>query len=254
MDIWAFKPTSNVLTLNKAKIMDIQLPDKVALVSGSRKSKLCSLAACLAALSLFGGCFFNSGVRGSGIVKTESREVTAFSSISSETVGRVIVQQTGKESLKITAEDNILPLIKSYVTDNVLYLSMVKDASFNPTKPIQFFVEVKSLESLNIKGVGTFEVKDIQGKKLSISQDGVGSMTIAGSVDVLELTLSGVGSFHGEEFKTKQATVRHSGVGTAVVNASEQLDATVSGVGSIEYIGSPQVRSSVKGVGTVKKR
>jgi len=254
MDIRAFRPTSNVMTLNKAKIMNLQLSDKVALVSSSRKSKLYSLAACLAALGFFGGCFFNSGVRGSGVVKTESREVTAFSSISSETVGRVTVQQTGKESLKITAEDNILPLIKSYVTDNVLYLTMVKDASFNPTKPIQFFVEVKSLESLNIKGVGTFEVKDIQGKRLSISQDGVGSTTIAGNVDVLELTLSGVGSFHGEEFKTKQATVRHSGVGSAVVNVSEQLDATVSGVGSIEYIGSPQVRSSVKGVGTVKKR
>lgn len=234
--------------------MDFQLSDKVVLVSVSKKSKLYSLAACLAALSLLGGCFFSIGFRGSGIVKTETREVAAFSSISSETVGRVIVQQTGKESLKITADDNILPLLKSSVADNVLYLSIKKDASFNPTKLIQFIVEVKNLESLNIKGVGSLEVKDIQGKKLSISLDGVGSMTITGSVDVLELTLSGVGSFHGEEFKTKQATVRNNGVGTAVVNVSEKLDATASGVGSIEYIGSPEVQSSVRGVGTVKKR
>jgi hypothetical protein len=234
--------------------MNLQLSDKVALVSSSNKSKLYSLAACLAALSLFGACSFNSGLRGSGIVKTESREVSNFSSISSKTVGRVIVQQTGKESLKITSEDNILPFLKGYVADNVLYLTTKKDAHFSPTKPIQFVLEVKSLESLNIKGVGSLEVKDIQGKRLSISLDGVGSMTITGSVDVLELTLSGVGSFHGEEFKTKQATVRNSGVGTAVVNVSEQLDATASGVGSIEYIGSPQVRSSVRGVGTVKKR
>lgn len=163
------------------------------------------------------------------------------------------VQQTGKESLKITAEDNILPLLESRVADNVLYLTTRKDASINATRPIDFVVEVKSLESLNIKGVGTVEVKDIQGKRLSISLDGVGSMAIAGSVDVLELTLEGVGSFHGEELKTKQATVRNSGVGSAVVNVSENLDATVSGVGSVEYIGSPQVRESVRGVGTVKK-
>jgi hypothetical protein len=169
-------------------------------------------------------------------------------------VGRVTVQQTGKESLKITAEDNILPLLESRVADNVLYLTNRKDASINATRPIDFVVEVKSLESLNINGVGTVEVKDIQGKRLSISLDGVGSMTIAGSVDVLELTLSGVGSFNGEEFKTKQATVRNSGVGSAVINASEQLDATASGMGSVEYIGSPQVRESVRGVGTVKKR
>ena len=218
--------------------------------------KLSTLVACLAALSLSGGCYFNfnSGVRGSGIVKTERREANGFSSISSKSVGRMTVQQTGKESLKITAEDNILPLLESRVANNVLYLTIRKDTSINVTKPIDFVVEVKSLEALNIKGVGTVEVKDIEGKRLSISLDGVGSMAIAGSVDVLELTLEGVGSFHGEELKTKQATVRNSGMGSAVVNVSENLDATVSGVGSVEYIGSPQVRESVRGVGTIKKR
>jgi hypothetical protein len=79
-------------------------------------------------------------------------------------------------------------------------------------------------------------------------------LTIAGSADVLDLNLSGVGGFQGEEFKTKQATVRNSGVGSAVVNVSEELNASVSGVGSIEYVGSPQVRESVEGVGKVKKR
>lgn len=78
--------------------------------------------------------------------------------------------------------------------------------------------------------------------------------TIAGSVDVLELTLSGVGSFNGAEFKTKQATIRNSGVGSVVVNVSEQLDATASGMGSVEYIGSPQVLEAGERVGTVKKR
>jgi hypothetical protein len=74
------------------------------------------------------------------------------------------------------------------------------------------------------------------------------------SADALDLNLSGVGSYQGEAFKTKQATVRSSGVGSAMVNASEQLDATVSGVGSVEYVGSPQVQESVEGVGDVKKR
>ncbi|HEY9707732.1 MAG TPA: DUF2807 domain-containing protein, partial [Oculatellaceae cyanobacterium] len=175
-------------------------------------------------------------------------------SISSKSVGKVTVQQTGKESLTITADDNILPLLESRVADNVLYLTIAKDTNMNPTKPIKFVVEVKSLESLNIDGVGSIEVKDIQGKRLSVSLDGVGSTTITGRTDVLDLSLSGVGSFHGEDFKTKQAKVWHSGVGSAVVNVSDQLDATVSGVGSVEYIGSPQVRESVRGVGSVKKR
>ena len=219
------------------------------------KLKQYKLFICLVALSMFVGCTFTwGGLRGSGISKTESREVSGFSSISSKSIGRVMIQQTGKESLTISADDNILPLLESRVVDNILYLTIAKDTHMNPTKPIEFVVEVKSLENLKIDGVGSIEAKDIQGEKLSVSLDGVGSMTIAGNVDVLNLSLSGVGSFNGEEFRTKQATVRHDGVGSAVVNVSEQLDATLSGVGSVEYIGSPQVRESKKGLGSVKKR
>jgi hypothetical protein len=70
----------------------------------------------------------------------------------------------------------------------------------------------------------------------------------------LDLSLSGVGSFNGEDLKVKQAKVRNKGVGSAVVNVSEQLDASILGLGSIEYIGSPQVTESVKGLGEIKKR
>jgi hypothetical protein len=221
------------------------------------RSKLYGLAAYLAALSLLTGCYFNlggSGVRGSGIVKTESRQVAGFSSISFKSEGRVTVQQTGKESLTIRGEDNILPLLESRVADRTLYLGTVNDADINPTKLIEFVVEVKSLEGLNMRGAGSMEAKGIQGKRLSVSLGGVGNVTVEGSADALDLSLSGVGSYQGEEFKTKQATVRSSGVGSAVINVSEQLDAAVSGVGSVEYIGSPQVRESVRGVGMVKKR
>jgi Putative auto-transporter adhesin, head GIN domain len=221
------------------------------------RSKRYWLLACLMAFSIFSGCSFNigsSGVRGSGIVKTESREVAGFSSISFKSVGKVTMQQTGKESLTITAEDNILSLLESRVADNILYLTIAKDSKMNPTKPIEFVVQVKSLESLNVDGVGSIEAHGIQGKRLAVAMDGVGEVAIAGSADVLDLTLSGVGSFKGEEFKTKQATVRNSGVGSAVVNVSDQLDADLSGVGSVEYIGSPQVRKSGRGVGGVKKR
>jgi len=227
---------------------------RIYIAGKTMRSKPYGLIVCLTTLSLLTGCYLNlGGLRGSGIVKTESREVGGFSSISSKSVGKVRIQQTGKESLKITADDNILPLLESRVADKVLYLTIAKDTNMNPTNPIEFVVEVKSLERLNIDGVGSVEINDIQGKQLSISLDGVGSMTIAGSVDVLELDLSGVGSFQGENFQTKQ-TVRNSGVGSAVVNVTQQLDATVSGVGSIEYIGSPQVRESGRGVGSIKKR
>ena len=47
------------------------------------KSKLFRLTLCFTILGLFTGCVFTlGGIRGSGIIKTESREVNTFSSIS----------------------------------------------------------------------------------------------------------------------------------------------------------------------------
>ena len=155
------------------------------------KLKRYRLLACLVALIIVAGCYFNiggSGVRGSGIVKTEYREVAGFSSVSFKSVGRVNVQQTGKESLIISAEDNILPLLESRVKDRILYLSIANDSSFVPSKPIEFFLEVKSLESLNIDGVGSVEAKGIQGKRLAVVMDGVGKVTIAGSASGMAAT------------------------------------------------------------------
>jgi hypothetical protein len=209
----------------------------------------------LVALCVFTGCSFSLiGTRGDGVFKTESRGVTPFSSISFKSVGKLKVIQNGKESLTIIAEDNILPFLKSQVSNQTLYINNVNESSINSTQPIEFAVEVKALENLHTKAVGSIEVNGIQGKRLSVSLDGVGSTAITGNVDVLDLDLSGVGSFNGEELKAKQATVRNKGVGSAVVNVSEQLDASVSGLGSIEYIGSPQVKESMKGMGEIRKK
>lgn len=208
-------------------------------------------------LALFTGCVVNlggSGVRGSGVVKTETRSVSEFSSIAFNSEGKVTVQQTGKESLTITAEDNLLPLLESQVTDGTLSIGTVNNTDINPTKPIEFVMEVKSLEGFKMTGVGSIEAKGIQTKNMTIVLKGVGEMTIEGAADSLNLSLEGVGSYEGKDFKTKQATVHSEGVGSAVLNVSDLLDVSVSGVGSVEYIGTPKVQKSGQGLGQVKQR
>jgi Putative auto-transporter adhesin, head GIN domain len=154
------------------------------------------------------------------------------------------VQQTGKESLIITAEDNLLPLLESQVTDGTLSISAVNNTDINPTKSIDFAIEVKSLEGFNMTGVGSIEAKGIQGNRLTIGLTGAGDMSIEGAADSLDLNLEGVGNYDGEDFKTKQAKVHSEGVGSAVLNVSDRLDVSVSGIGAVEYIGSPKVQKS----------
>jgi hypothetical protein len=219
------------------------------------RSLLYGLTAVL--LVLFTGCIFNlgsSGVRGSGTVKTESRSATGFSSIAFNSEGKVTVRQTGKESLTISAEDNLLSLLESRVTNRTLSIGTVNNTDINPTKPIEFVIEVKSLEGFKMTGVGSIEANGIQSKQMTIALTGVGEMKIEGNADSLDLHLEGVGSYNGEAFKTKQANVRSEGVGGAVLNVRDRLDVAVSGVGTVEYIGSPKVQKSGQGLGQVKQR
>lgn len=208
---------------------------------------------CPLTLLALSACGFR-GVRGSGAVKDETRPVSAFSSISLNGVGHVIVTQTGKESLTIRAEDNLLPLLESRVEGSVLHLGTTGKPTISPTKSIEYIIEVKSLDEISFFGAANVEVKNIDGKKLVISSHGAGSAKAMGKVDSLEVNLSGAGNFDGEGLQAKEAKVSSQGVGSAVVRVSDQLDASVAGVGSVEYLGSPQVHQSISGLGSVKKR
>jgi len=261
---YAFNDSGAVRTLIPARLLVLLISLVVGVVIDKwieghmRHLRIRSLHGVMAVLlALFTGCVVNldgNGVRGSGIVRTESRSVSGFSLIAFKSEGKVTVQQTGKESLTISAEDNLLPLLESSVTNGILSIGTVNNVNINPTKSIEFVIEVKSLESFNMAGAGRIEARDIQGKHLNIELTGAGNMSIEGSADSLDLNLKGVGSYDGKSFRTKQAKVHSEGVGSAVLNVSDRLDISVSGIGAIEYIGSPKVRKSGEGLDQIKQR
>jgi hypothetical protein len=202
--------------------------------------------------------WYFTSVQGSGIAKTEDREVQGFSAISFTGVGNVVVEQGSAEALTVTADDNILPLLETRVKDGTLVIGVMSNTifntGFNPRTPIEFKIAVKDLTRFALIGAGNADLRKLKTEKLDVNMTGVGNLTADGSTDHLNLTLSGTGTFHGDDLAAKTANVTCSGVGNAVVKVSGKLNATVSGVGSIEYLGNPQVTEKVSGVGEVKKR
>jgi hypothetical protein len=211
---------------------------------------LVSMCGCSVHMGASGG----KGVPGSGVVKTESRSVANFAAVDLKCVGKVVITQSGKEALSVTAEDNLLPLLQTQVVDGTLQIDLASGVDLKPTKSIEFDIDVKKLTNLTVSGAGSIQANQIAGKELTVALPGAGSVVLSGKVTDLHMTLEGAGNLDAAQLKTDEATVDNSGVGRVVVNADKRLKVSLSGVGSVEYIGSPQLEKEVSGLGKVTQR
>jgi len=199
-----------------------------------------------------GGCTFKS-VAGSGTIVTQTRPVTGFTKVSLSGTGQLVIEQSGSESLAITADDNLLPYLTSDVQVGELRLG-TKDVNVHPTKPIVYKVSVKSLSQIKIAGSGSVAATGLDGERLAVSLAGSGDIKLAGRTGTLEIDVAGSGGYDGEDMKSRDAKIKIAGSGSALVAASATLDVDVAGAGSVEYIGDPTVTQKILGSGTVHKR
>src|SRR6266853_3591056 len=94
------------------------------------------------------------GVRGSGVRKTEQRDLPVFNAI--ETSGAFDVEVTCQKptSVEIEADDNIVPLVQTDVRGGVLYVSTTK--SYSSSGGIKLRITLSELASVKSTGAGKF--------------------------------------------------------------------------------------------------
>jgi hypothetical protein len=209
-------------------------------------------AAMLVALSVSACDTDVFGVRGSGNVITESRDVSGFDEIVVLGSGEVVVDIDGTESLSIEAGDNIMPLLKTEVSNGRLELSA--DSSISPTTEVKYTITATALAGVSISGSGDVAAAGIAADSFSVEVSGSGRVEPTGTTDTLVLDISGSGNYVGADMVAAAGTVSISGSGKAVVNVTDDLDVDISGSGSVAYIGDPSLTTSISGSGDIQQR
>jgi hypothetical protein len=193
-------------------------------------------------------------INGSGTSRTEVRAVAPFNAIRlSDVDARVVIERTGTESVEVTADDNLLALFTSEVKDGTLHLSVAKDKSVSGKRPL-YKITVNDLRQLGVSGSGIVDASGLDGEGLAMVVAGSGEINAAGRIEDLTISISGSGSCNAAGVKARRARVAVRGSGDLTVNASDELDATVSGSGSVWYVGSPKITSSISGSGEIRQR
>jgi hypothetical protein len=189
--------------------------------------------------------------RGSGQITSESRQVSGFSKVELSGSGELTIEQTGTESLTISAEENLLPKLTSEVSDDTLVLRSTSNAKIIPTQPIKYSLTVKDLSGLAVSGSGSVTMSKLATAALSTNISG----TASGTADQQDLKISGSGRYQAEQLTSKTVKVDMSGSGVASVHASDALDLHMSGSGTLTYTGDPkQVTQQISGSGKVIKK
>jgi Putative auto-transporter adhesin, head GIN domain len=251
--LWIVSRLERSLINDVRIILKKEIPDK----RGNMNNKI-GILFTLILVSLSVACDGQIGaleiVKGSGNVVTENRDVSEFTAVSLQGVGELFVDQTGTESLAITADDNLLPYIKTRVSGDKLIISVEKNTTFSNVSELTYHVTVVNLDELELDGFGQLTADNLNGETLSVQLDGAGSITVSGEVDRQTVEINGAGGYDAADLKSQEATVTHNGAGLAVVQVSDQLDATINGIGTVEYIGDPQVTKDVSGLGSVRQQ
>jgi len=192
-------------------------------------------------------------VMGSGRVEVEQREVAGFDRVTINGPAELFIEQAGEESLSVEAEDNLLGLLISQVSDGRLALGVGPNTGITATRPIIFRLKVRSLRQLEASGTGRVSAVRLDAPELRIETSGSVKGVFAGRAAQQEISLSGTGTFDGRNLQGERASVDASGTGEAIVNVSGSLDARVSGTASVRYLGNPQVGRRVSGLGSVER-
>ncbi len=217
----------------------------------STSSPVAGLALLFTVALLMAGCPAVSGHAGSGQVATEKRSVGAFSRVDLSGAAEVEASIGPVQSVEVTLDDNLLPLIETKVEGDTLKIDSTE--SYSTSLGLKVKIVAPSIEGFSVSGAANLHATSLDAKTFSLNIDGAGNVNLQGHVDVLEVQAAGAAKIRAYDLAAKQVRLNLSGAGDAQVNAAESLDATVSGAGSVRYRGHPaQVRQDVSGVGSVQ--
>jgi hypothetical protein len=206
-------------------------------------------------------------IAGSGISKEESRPMDVFHAVEASNTLQVVVQVTpgAKPGLKISGDDNIVPLVESISRDGTLILRLKENSNINPKLPLLIEVVTAEIDAVGASGVSGVKVRgsvkverfaakasgasevtveDLVTKQTVADVSGASRVILTGSSASLKADVSGASEAKAQAFAVEDAEVEISGASGAEVRASKSASGDVSGASHLDLYGSP-VRNTV---------
>lgn len=187
--------------------------------------------------------FFNfsfnfNGVKGSGYVANEKRDVSGFRAVDVSGVFQVEIAAQKEFSVEVEADDNLLPLITTEVDDGVLRLETTQKLS--TSNPIRVRISAPDIDKIEASGATNVTLSDLKNLGISVDSSGASKIKITGETAKLVVETSGATKVNAENLTAQDATIEASGASNVSVNVTGNLRTDASGASKIVYAGNPK--------------
>lgn len=210
-------------------------------------------------------------VRGSGVVKTEGRNVGNFKGVASHGSYDVYVS-SGPISVRVEGDDNLLPYIETRVDGGTLNIDTRQGYWLSSNAEIKVYVSAPDFSSIQSYGSGNIIsqskitgasqlklgitgsadiVMEVDAPEIIAVIDGSGNIKLKGETKAFTGKVLGSGNVRAMELKAEDGTIRIMGSGDAELFATNTLDVDVTGSGSVRYKGEAKTNSSIAGSGSL---
>jgi len=189
-------------------------------------------------------------VIGNGREASEKRPVTAVTTINLDGAFELALVIGRPPGLTLAGDENILPVIKTSVSDGRLDIS--SDRSYTTSRAVRVAVSMPRLENLSASGSNQIEASDFDSGQVKVALSGSNNAVLAGKIAALTVRLDGSNRFSAAQLVADIVEIRIGGSGEASVNARQRVVAEIFGSGSIAVHGNPKEQSTrVNGSGKI---
>ena len=194
----------------------------------------------------------NTQIIGSGELVTENRAIGSFDRLAIDGPVNVVIRQGATRSLVITAEDNLIDLVRARSEGGTLSLDTT--GSFRTRIGIRAVLTVPSLDSVAINASGDVRFDGWNARAIDLAIGGSGDIELGGEVGDVRALIGGSGDIDLSPARLSYVDADIEGSGAIRMGSLRKLDATINGSGTIEAGVVGELDALLNGSGEIRYR
>ncbi|MFZ5570568.1 MAG: head GIN domain-containing protein [Thermodesulfobacteriota bacterium] len=175
---------------------------------------------------------------GNGKISSETRNLPSFTGIAIDGAFDLRITCGKPQSVKVTADSNLLPFITTRVDAAVLTIDT--NRSICTKSDLLVTVTLPDIQQVEVGGSTDMVITGIANRRFNLTAEGASDISVSGKTGLFQVSLSGSTELKARQLLAETVQIKVLEASEATVHAIRKLEAVADGASSITYFGDPE--------------